>query len=249
MMGGAPAVAASSVPFNDVNASGYIGLCDKDRHPVTSGSVYDQPFVWTAVSSAPAPKGYARGKAVLVAFQPRKDVDPGEWSGRQLTASSTFTNPKHPMSQATYADDPLLFFVQAFPPKWDGLVQLRMYFSAPDTMPHRAPYPATTIRITGDRWTLVSGGTAACAAGKATSIESRSLPKSALASPQPLKVGTSAPGASVVTPAAALGSGDRASAAGGGADLVTVGLVALPVLGGGAGGLVFWRRRRSPVGG
>jgi hypothetical protein len=242
---GLPAVAAS-LPYTDPDAKGFVAFCDKNRHPVSSGSLYDQPFVWTAVSSTPAPKGYQDGKAILVAFQPREGVPPGQWSGRQLTASSTFTNPAHPMSQATYADDPLLFFTQAFPPKWEGLVQLRMYFSASESAVFRAPYPATTIRVTGDRWSVVSGGTVACNVGTATSIASKTLPKSALASPAPLTVAGST---AQPTSGSRVQSVAKRGSIGGlsGADAVRVGLIAVALIGGIAGGFRFWRRRRSTV--
>jgi hypothetical protein len=251
---GGSAVAASSVPYKDSNASGFVGLCDKTKHPITSGSIYDKPFVWTAVSSTPAPKGYEHGKATLIAYQPRKDVDPGQWSGRQLTSSSSFTNPAHPMSQATNGDDPLVFFTGAFPPRWDGLIELRLYFSGPDVAPHQAPYPATNIRVTGERWSVVSSGSAACNAGTATSIETVTLPKSKLASPAPVKVngvakGTNgAAGAQPTTRSEAVnvatGLSNHGSSDTGG---VTIGLLSVAVLGVGTGGFYLWRRKRSGV--
>jgi hypothetical protein len=243
---GGSAAAADSVPFRDSNAKGSLGLCDKNKQPITSGSVYDQPFVWTAVSSAAAPKGYTRGKSILTAFQPRQGVEPGLWSGQQLTASSSFTNPRHPMAQSTNADEPLISFVQAFPPKWEGLIQLRMYFSASDSTVHREPYPATVIRITGDRWSVVSGSRGDCKAGKATSLESQTLPKSALASQPPVVVaGSPRPTVSSSTQA-----NERKLAAstsdGAGAGPVAVVLVALAAAGGVVGLLVL-RRSRSGV--
>lgn len=247
---GRPAISAESPPFKDADANGYVGFCDKNKRQVSSGSIYDQPFIWTAVSSAPAPEGYKKGKAVLIAFQPREGVEPGLWSGRQLTASSTFTNPAHPMSQATNADDPLLFFTQGFPPKWDGLVQLRMYFSARDMGLHKIPYPATIIRVTGDRWSVVSGGKVDCKAGTATSIESETLPKALLASPAPLTVAGAkvAPDTQATSKAGieSLASGGSRGGLSGG-DVVRVGFLGVALLGGGVGGFYRWRRRRSAV--
>jgi hypothetical protein len=246
-----PVIASSKLPYIDSNASGYIGFCDKNKHQVTSGSIYDQPFVWTAVSSTPAPSGYEHGKAVLIAYQPRREVNPGEWSGRQLTAASSFTNRAHPMAQATYADDPLLFFVQAFPPRWDGLIQLRMYYGAPNMGVHRMPYPATSIRITGDRWSVVSGGTVPCNAGKAVSDETRTLPSKLLASPAPLKVSGVARGSVSASPKPSSTGGVQNVASGRpngvGASVVTAGLIGVAVLGGGGGGFYLWRRRRAVV--
>jgi hypothetical protein len=174
-----PGASASSLPFTDPNANGFIGLCTRSGQPITSGSLTATPFIWTAVSSTPAPDGYNEGKAVLVAYQPRQNVDPGEWSGTQLTASSTFTNAAHPMAQATVADSPLLYFTQAYPPRWDGLIELRMYFSGVNLPVYTTPYPATVIKVHGDRWSVVSGGPQAdCTAGHATSIETQFLPAS-----------------------------------------------------------------------
>ena len=237
--------ASETLPFKDPNARGFIGFCDKNRRPITSGSLYDQPFVWTAVSSSPAPKGYEKGSAVLIAFQPREGVEPGLWSARQLHAPSTFTNPKHPMSQAVNIDDPLLFFVQAFPPKWDGLVQLRIYFAARNVGQYVQTYPATTIRVAGNRWAVVRGGTIPCNVGKATSIATEALPASRLASPPPLRVAGN-PLASSSTNAEGVAQGNS-GAGGGGLDVTTAGLIGVGLLGSGLGGL-FLLRRRSGAG-
>lgn len=177
---------ADDLPFVDRSARGSLGFCNQAGRPVTSGSLSDRPFTWTAVSSVPAPDGYATGKAMLLAYQPRQGVDPGEWSGSELTASSRYTNPAHPMAQATYADNPLLFFTQAYPPKWQGLVELRMYFSAVDKSVFSQNYPAAVIRVDGDRWSVVSPGSSVpCNVGRATSVEQDYLPASRLTSPAP----------------------------------------------------------------
>src|SRR3954463_5459584 len=86
--------AGASVPFTDPNAVGALGFCDRSGHEVTAGKIGDAPLAWTAVSSAAAPAGYAapKGRAGLFAYQPIKDVDPGDWSGKQFTAASQFTN-------------------------------------------------------------------------------------------------------------------------------------------------------------
>src|SRR5579863_1068514 len=116
---------ADSVPFQDGSQNGTITFCNQRNQPVTSGSLYDVPFVWKAVASTPAPKGYDR--ADLIVFQPIEHVDPSGWSGYQMTAASIFSNPKHPVVQATYADDPLSWPNYAYPPYWDGLYQVRMF--------------------------------------------------------------------------------------------------------------------------
>jgi len=249
--GSFPASADGSVPYQDPNAAGYIGLCNKDEQPVTSGSVYDQPFVWTAVSSVAAPSGYDRGMAVLLAFQPVQALQPMYWSGDQLTGSSSFTNPAHPMAQATYADEPLIAFIGGYPPKWDGLIQLRMYYGGANLPNHQEPYAATNIRITGSNWAVVDGGTASCDAGSATSIETTVLPKSALKSPKPVKADGGQP--TGATTAASPGPADTSNGdegivaqgsggSGGGSGLAGAGLAAVAVIGAAVGLFYIWRR-------
>lgn len=174
----APLAFADSVPFTDNDQNGFLALCDKSGHQVTSGDIRTAPFVWNAIASTGAPTEYtgSNRKAVLAAFQPRQQVDPAEWSGGQLTASSTYSNPAHPVAQATDTDGSLLAFLQGYPARWDGLVEVRMYFSAPDLPPHAAPYPATVLRVSGNRWTVVRGGTLSCQSGTGTSVESLYLP-------------------------------------------------------------------------
>jgi hypothetical protein len=267
---GAGPARADSIPFSDPNATGTIGFCDKSGHEVTSGNIGAAPFAWTAVSSDRAPAGYAapKGRASLFVYQPIRYVDPGDWSGKQLTAASTFTNTAHPMAQATVLDPALVDFVSVFPPHWNGLVQLRMFFSAPDSPQHTDTYPAAVVRVKGDNWTLMSGGHPACGAGRSVSVETISLPKSAFN----VKTPRATPGVTAPSGASAAGSNKGTSAAGsatGGADgAATVHpsnaaaatksggsgssagwwwLVAVVVVGagGGGGGAVTWRVRRG----
>ena len=166
---------AGTLPFNDPNVDGLIGFCGHTGQPVRSGTLADAPFVWSALSSSAAPDGYQHGKATLYAYQPRQDVDPGQWSGMQLTGSTTFTSAAHPVAQATASDSPLLYFAQAYPPRWDGLVEVRMYFSGMNLPVYSQRYPAAVIQIQGDRWSVVSGGTVACDAGRGVSDETQIL--------------------------------------------------------------------------
>ena len=135
------------------------------------------------MSSARVPAGYTR--ATLYVFQPIQYVDPGDWTGYQLTDDSLFSSPAHPMAQATYADNPLLWPDQSMPPYWDGLYQLRMCFSGPGKTPWTSSYPAAVIKVTGKTWTLVQGGGSSCTDGKAESVETFLLPKSETAVPKP----------------------------------------------------------------
>jgi hypothetical protein len=172
-----------TVPFTDPNQVGSLTLCNPNEQPITSGSLLTIPFVWRAVSSAPAPKGYTRAQLSL--FQPIQYIDPGDWTGYQLTDAAVFTNPAHPMAQATYADNPLLFPDHSMAPHWDGLYQLRMTYSSPNTPAETATYPGAVIHVSGNNWTLVQGGGSSCTAGSAESVESMILPQSETAVPKP----------------------------------------------------------------
>jgi len=205
--------AQGAVPYQDPNAVGFIGLCDKAGNPIDHGSVNDQPFVWSAQASSPAPSDYAGDgrTATLFAYQPRPNREPGEWSGSMLNASSRYTNPAHPMSQSTDRDLPLTQFLSTFPPQLDGLVQLRIFVSAPGKPPYTEKYAATDIRISGDSWSVVRGGTVPCNAGSATSIEDiYQIPTSSTtAAPAPAPPTTAPP-----TSAPAGASGSEAGAPG-----------------------------------
>jgi uncharacterized membrane protein YgcG len=182
------AASASSVPFTDSNANGYLTLCNRDQQPVTSGSLLTVPFVWSAVSSTPAPKGYTR--AYLVVYQPIQYIDPGDWSGYQLTEDSIFTNRAHPIAQATNGDPPLVWADHTLPPRWEGYFEIRMYFTSPNLPAYVTPYPVDVIHVSGNNWSLVDPGRAIpCNIGKSVSRESLVLPSSELSSPQSLVVG------------------------------------------------------------
>jgi len=181
-MGSSSAMASNgTVPFDDPHTNGTLTFCDKTGHAVTSGDIRDIPFVYQAVSSTPAPPAWQGpfGKATLYVFQPRENVDPGLWSGRQMTGSSQYTNMKNPIAQATNADPALASFTDVAP-LWRGLVQLRMYYSNVDTMVHSIPYPAAILSVSGTKWTLISGGGAPCRAGTAVSNETQQLPASSI---------------------------------------------------------------------
>jgi hypothetical protein len=200
---GPAASAGTSVP-SDPSSAGAIGLCDKTGQPVEHGNIHDKPFVWSALATTPAPAPYDReGRtATLLAYQPRPGVNPAEWSGDQLTASSQYTNPSHPMAQATDGDDRLADFLDAYPTELDGLVQLRLYLGAPDQPPDTQTYAAAVIRVDGDTWSVVAGGTVPCNASTAVSLETRVLPPSTTtpAPAPPAGADTGAPSASTPGP-------------------------------------------------
>jgi hypothetical protein len=168
-----PAHADEQLPFKDPNAVGLIGFCDANNKPVTSGHVRDVPFAVKAVSNTPAGKAYAvtGRKAELFATSPNKELDPSLWSPYQMTPSTFYSNPAHPMAAAGYGEPPLEYHVTGSPPTLDNLVQFRMYLSAPNTTPYIQKYPTAVIRVEGDRWVMVAGDRAPdCAAGTAKNI-------------------------------------------------------------------------------
>lgn len=270
----APATArADTLPFNDTSAQGSIGLCDATGTPIHSGSLTDRPFVPMAASSVPAPEGFTaanKAKATLYAFQPRQNIDPGEWSGMQLTGSSIYADSNRPMVAGTSLDYALREFIAAYPAKWDGLVELRIYYTAPNRIPYRSTFPATVLRVTGNTWTVVQGADVPCDSKKVISNERLLLPASAFnkkpggtgsptatpgASSTAAAGGSSSSGAAAhpTTGAAASGSAsgsDSASAAdaqhaGQGVPLVAWLVAAAAVLAAASGGWLWWRRRAS----
>lgn len=172
-LAGAPAASADTVPYTDMAAHGSVGLCDANGRAVTHGNIHDKPFVWRAVSStgAPAPYDGDGRKATLVAYQPRSDAYPNQWSGDIMTSSSSYTNPRYPMAQATALDFSLADFLGEFPARWDGYLQLRIYLGAPGQDTLNTSYPATDIKVTGDTWSVVRGASVPCTQGDAKDSE------------------------------------------------------------------------------
>jgi len=171
---------ATGLPYTDPSAVGYIGLCDKSGHQITHGSTTTTPLAARAVSSqsAKAPYNEAGRTATLYAYQPRQGLPAGDWSGDELTASSRYTNPAHPMTAATSGDDSLQDFIAEFHPMWDGLLQIRMYLGAPEHPIYSLTYPALNVRVTGKTWHQIGGGAVDCSSGQSESIETILLPKS-----------------------------------------------------------------------
>ena len=173
-MGTSAAGADSGPPYSDPRATSSLALCGKDGRQVTSGSISDRPFVWRAISSISAPSPYdeAGRTATLFAYQPRPQVDAAEWSGELLTASARYTDVAHPMAAATDLDEPLSGFLDAYPTKLDGFVQLRLYLGAPQEPAFTLKYAAANIQVSGGTWHLVGHpAVVSCTSGTAVSLE------------------------------------------------------------------------------
>ena len=244
------ALAKSTVPYTDSRSTGSIALCDAAGQNITHGSVYDKPFAYRVVSSVAAPAQY-RGtgrRATLYAFQPREGVDPSQWNGDSLTATSTYTNPLVPMAEGSKRDIALSDYLDEYPVAWKGLVQLRLFPSAPNAGVDNTSYPTATIEISGTTWTLLDPVQVSCTAGQATTPEDliASSNPIGLGSPEPLY--SLKPGVVVVgTPTTGIVSGAHGQSSGGGTSsvaIVGVSAAGVLVLGGGA----FWWRRRSTTG-
>ena len=164
---------AEGAPYVDPGAVGRITLCDAANRPVTTGSVSARPFVALAVGEAPAAPGYGGPGRVanLLAFQPREGIFPGEWSGLGMTANTRYSNAAHPMARTVPTDYSLSDYLQAYPTRWRGMVQLRIYLRAPNQPTYRLTYNALDLRVVGNTWTVVAApGAASCTAGKAVSV-------------------------------------------------------------------------------
>jgi len=262
VLGLLPATAwASAAPYSDPNAVGYLGFCNAKNQQITSGSITSYPFVDKAVSSKPAPSHYGPppGRAVLYVYQPIQYVDPSNWSGKQLTAATAYTNPKAPMAVGTKLDPSMVNFSAVFPLHFQGFAQIRMYFTAPGQTPFSTTYPAADIKVSGSTWTQVGGGKVNCAAGQARSNEIAIGAPTTFPNKTPGKTsGTATSGASGSKPTSGstTDSGVATSAAGqathhssdsGSGGLIAV-VTALAVLAIGGGAWVAIRRRSRTVG-
>ena len=156
----------ATVPYDDPQSAGSIALCSADGTPVTEGSVDDTPFAAVALGETGLPSDLDADGAVgtLFAYQPRAGVSPSEYSGTAITAAGVLADPASPAVSVPEDAWTLGDFVTAYPADFDGYVQLRLYLGTPaaGTLNDR-PYDTADLRIDGDRWELVRGGSVACA--------------------------------------------------------------------------------------
>ena len=249
--------AAGGAPYTDPASNGFIGLCNQAGQQITSGTVSAAPFVWRAVSSvsAPAPYNDDGRTAILEAYQPQQGLLPGEWSGEGMTASASYSNPAVPMAQATSRDLSLANFLTAYPARWDGFIQLRMYFGTINAPQLTAHYPSLNIQVTGSKWQEVGGGSVNCTAGTAESIETQLLPSTTTSAapaattttaPKAGKTTTSTTAAKKSTSAAAGSVGTPGNKSGTSTTAIVVVVIAGILLAGGGAWLLLRRRSQAP---
>jgi hypothetical protein len=158
--------ADTTVPYDDAQSAGLLTLCSADGKAVTEGSVDDQPFAATVLGETALPSNLDPTGAVatLFAYQPREGVGTSEFSGNALTAAAGLADPGRPAARVEDTAWSIGDFVTAFPATYDGYVQLRLYLGTPEagTLSDQ-PYDTADLRVDGDRWELVRGGTASCA--------------------------------------------------------------------------------------
>ena len=154
-----------TVPYDDAQSAGLLTLCSADGKPVTEGRVTDRPFAAVVVGASGLPAVYDADGAVatLFAYQPRQGIATNEFSGVPLTAAAALVDPEHPAVTVTEDVWSVADFVSAFPATLDGYVQLRLVLGTPaaGTLTED-PYDTADIRVDGDSWELVRGGTASC---------------------------------------------------------------------------------------
>jgi hypothetical protein len=251
LLAGAPVLAgavtpASQAPYTDPNAVGYLGLCNQAGQQITSGTISTTPLAWRIVSSVPAQPPYdgSTRTAIVLAYQPRQGLPPGEWSGEAITASSRYSSPAAPMAAATDQDYSLANFLSDFPASWNGFVQLRMYLGAANQEQYSLHYPVLDLQVIGSTWHAAGGGSINCSSGTAESLESIVLPSTTTTSPstQSTKAGSGAGAAATTTTHATTTSSGARSSSGSGAGVAIA--IAAIVLAAAAGGVALWRRRR-----
>jgi len=155
-----------TVPYDDPQSAGLLTLCSEGGKAVTEGKVSDRPFadVVLGKTGLPADVDPAGAVATLFAYQPRKGIAVSEFSGTPLTAAGAFADSSRPAVRVSEDGWSLADFTTAFPATDDGYVQLRLYLGTPGagTLSEN-PYDTADLRVDGDRWELVKGGTASCA--------------------------------------------------------------------------------------
>lgn len=172
----APAAHASA-PYADPHARGGMTFCDSKGRAITSGPYGSGPFAAKVVTDfvPPAPYDGPQGLAALYVYNPRPATDPGQWSGEILTASSHYTDRRHPSAEVIDGDVSMHDIRETFPPQVGDLLQMRMYYSYPGRPAFRTDYAAVDIHMRPGGWVLDDPAQLSCTSGTAVS-RGRSLP-------------------------------------------------------------------------
>jgi len=153
------------VPYNDPQSSGLLTLCDESGNQVTKGSVDDTPFAPIVLGSTPVDDKVAKDavvNATLYGYQPRESVDPLEYSGSPIGGPVPFVNHDRPATRVVEDAWSISNFVEVFPAKYDGYVQLRLITSTTGIGAFTDTYDTADIKVDGDSWHVVRGGNASC---------------------------------------------------------------------------------------
>lgn len=146
----------------DANALGTISLFDSSGSPITSGDLDSHPVAGYAAASGDGRTGDT--KAQLRAYTPRSGVNPADWSGDSLTASTDYPAVGAPDSIAALtvpvvtgaADDlSLADYIDELPNTstdegYQNLYELRLYTSGPGQGPAASYYRVDLeVSVTG----------------------------------------------------------------------------------------------------
>lgn len=154
-----------TVPYEDPQAVGRITLCDADGNRVESGKTSDRPIAEYVLGETPVGSRYPTegATATLFAYQPRPGIEPREFSGYTISAAAPYADPELPATRVTDDAWSLGDFTTAFPADLEGFVQLRLYLAVPGAgVLTSEPYDALDLKVDGDEWHVISGGSASC---------------------------------------------------------------------------------------
>jgi len=153
------------VPYDDPQSSGLLTLCDESGNQVTKGSVDDTPFAPIVLGQTPVDERVpddAVVNATLFGYQPREAVDSLEFSGSPIGGPVPFVNHDKPATRIVPDAWSIANFVEVFPARYDGYVQLRLITSTSGLGASTSSYDTADIKVDGDSWHVVRGGSASC---------------------------------------------------------------------------------------
>jgi hypothetical protein len=153
------------VPYDDPQSSGLLTLCDESGNQITKGKLRDKPFAPIVLGSTPVDERVdddAVVNATLFGYQPREAIDPVEFSGSPIGGPVRFVDHARPATRVVEDAWSLANFVEVFPAKHDGYVQLRLINSTSGYGAFTKSYDTADLKVDGDSWHVVRGGDADC---------------------------------------------------------------------------------------